>query len=146
VRRDQSLKTLSRDHHQALFAAQRLRRAGDADVEARALEFLEFWRDRGRRHFRIEEDVLLPAYERFASASEEAVVRVLTDHVTIRRRAADLEQGERQLASLHELGTLLDEHVRHEERVLFPLIEQALPASELESLARAMDRAEAEGS
>jgi hemerythrin-like domain-containing protein len=144
MKRAQALRQLSRDHHKALFIAQRLRRAEEPDIEALALEFLDFWRFHGQPHFRVEEEVLLPAYERVASAEEKPVVRVLTDHVTIRRRAADIEAGVKSLRSLRELGTILEEHVRHEERVLFPGIEQALPASELESLARAMERAENE--
>jgi hemerythrin-like domain-containing protein len=146
MKRAQALRQLSRDHHKALFVAQRLRRAEESDVEARALEFLDFWRDHEHRHFRVEEEVLLPAYERVSSAEEKSVVRVLTDHVTIRRRAADIEAGVKSLRSLRELGTILEEHVRHEERVLFPRIEQALPPPELESLARALERAETENS
>lgn len=142
MKRAQALHQLSRDHHKALFIAQRLRRAEESDIEARALEFLDFWRDHGQRHFRVEEEVLLPAYERVASAEEKPVVRVLTEHVTIRRRAGDIEGGVKSLRSLRELGSILEDHVRHEERVLFPLIEQALPPSELEGLARAIEQAE----
>ena len=145
MKRDPALRQLSRDHHKALSVAQRLRRAEESDVEARALEFLDFWRGHGQRHFRVEEEVLLPAYERVASAEEEPIVRVLTDHVTIRRRAADIQAGVKSLRSLRELGTILEEHIRHEERVLFPCIEQALPPPELEVLARAIERAEDEG-
>jgi hemerythrin-like domain-containing protein len=144
MKRAQALRQLSRDHHKALFIAQRLRRAEEPDCEARATEFLDFWREHGHRHFQVEEELLLPAYERVASAEEEPVVRVLTDHVTIRRRAADIEAGERTVGFLQELGTILEGHVRHEERVLFPLIEQALPPAELENLARAIARAEDE--
>jgi iron-sulfur cluster repair protein YtfE (RIC family) len=146
MKRSEALHQLSRDHHKALFVAQRLRHAEEPDLEARALEFLDFWRSQGHRHFQVEEDLLLPAYERVASAEEEPVVRVLTDHVTIRRRAADIERGVKSLGSLRELGTILEGHVRHEERVLFPLIEQALPPRELEALARAIARAENKGS
>jgi len=145
MKRAEAMRQLSRDHHKALVVAQRLRRVEEPEVEASAREFLEYWREHGRRHFQIEEEVLLPAYERFATAQEDAVVRVLTDHVTIRRRAGDLEAGAETVSSLRELGTLLDDHVRHEERVLFPRIEQALPSGELENLARAMERAESEG-
>ena len=146
MKRTEALRQLSRDHHKALFVAQRLRRVEEPDREARATEFLDFWREHGHRHFQVEEELLLPAYERVASAEEAPVVRVLTDHVTIRRRAADMAAGETSVGSLQELGAILEGHVRHEERVLFPLIEQALPPRELESLARAIARAEDEDS
>jgi hypothetical protein len=70
------------------------------------------------------------------------VVRVLVDHVELRRRAADLQQAARPaLENLHVLGQRLREHIRHEERVLFPLVEAALPPAELTELAAALERA-----
>ena len=37
---------------------------------------------------------------------------------------------------------MLNDHVRHEERVLFPMIEERLAPAELERLAQRMDEAE----
>jgi hypothetical protein len=45
--------------------------------------------------------------------------------------------------ALHELGTLLQAHIRHEENTLFPLIESTLTGAELLSLGAAIERAEA---
>src|SRR5918995_5667532 len=50
--------------------------------------FLLFWDQVGHEHFRIEEDILLPALARYSSPTHDAIVRVLTDHVDLRRRAA----------------------------------------------------------
>jgi hemerythrin-like domain-containing protein len=143
VRRDTALRPLSRDHHKALYVAQRLRRADEGDVQAVADEFLTFWKEHGSRHFRIEEEVLLPAYARFADVSNDAVVRVLVEHVEIRRRADELEEAERETSRLRELGSLMEGHVRHEERVLFPMIEEALPEDALAELAARVEAAEA---
>jgi DNA-binding NarL/FixJ family response regulator len=60
MKRSEALTPLSHDHHQALVAAQQLRRA--EDPEAATAAFLEFWRGQGSQHFRIEEDILLPAW------------------------------------------------------------------------------------
>jgi hemerythrin-like domain-containing protein len=90
--------------------------------------------------------VLLPAYARRGPADEPAVVRVLTEHVDLRRRGAELETGESPaLSDLRELGQRLERHIRYEERVLFPLIERALPDAELAELALALERAETSG-
>jgi hemerythrin-like domain-containing protein len=143
VKRSEFLQALSRDHHRGLSVALRLKRA-TADSAANASQaFLEFWRTEGRQHFRIEEEVLLPAYARHRPVDEPAVVRVLTDHVDLRRLAADVEAHDTSsLSSLHELGHRLERHIRHEERVLFPDIEMALPEAELEQVAEALRRAE----
>jgi hemerythrin-like domain-containing protein len=147
MKRSEALSPLSRDHHQGLFVALQLRRA-DADTAAGAREaFLSFFEQDGARHFRAEEEVLLPAYARHAEPDEPAVVRVLVEHVDLRRRAQDLAAGaEWDVAELlRELGDRLEGHIRHEERVLFPMIEAALPAEELERLAAAVERAAAAG-
>jgi iron-sulfur cluster repair protein YtfE (RIC family) len=47
-------------------------------------------------------------------------------------------------AELRELGERLESHICFEERVLFPMIEEALPDDELKRLGAAFTRAEAE--
>jgi hemerythrin-like domain-containing protein len=147
VKRHEALAQLSRDHHQALFQAQRLRRANEEDAGEVRAAYLGFWHGVGHLHFRAEEEVLLPAYAAHADASNDAVVRVLVDHTLIRRDADALEraEGDPPLERLHELGDRLEAHVRHEERVLFPLIEQALPDDELSRVARLVDEVESSG-
>ncbi len=61
MKRSPELAPLSRDHHVALEAALRLRRADPDTVAAAVARFGEFWRGAGERHFGIEEAILLPA-------------------------------------------------------------------------------------
>jgi hemerythrin-like domain-containing protein len=142
VKRSEELAPLSRDHHQGLFAALKLRRASAEDHEQARATFLAFWAD-GRRHFVIEEELLLPALARHVPADHAAIVRVLTEHVDLRRRAQDVEAGEQGIDALHELGARLHDHIRHEEDVLFGLVEDALEPDELVALGAAIARAEA---
>src|SRR5690242_1912027 len=112
MKRSLALKELSRDHQNALAIALALRRAGPDDrAEARA-NFLAFWRGHGSRHFRIEEEVLLPRFAARGGASEPSVRRVLEEHAAIRYLALELEDGEASLDSLRRLGQQLGEHVR----------------------------------
>ncbi|HSD22807.1 MAG TPA: hemerythrin domain-containing protein [Solirubrobacterales bacterium] len=143
MKRSAALKPLSRDHHQALVAAQRLRRA-ESVAEAAPL-FLEFWDEHGRNHFQVEEEVLLPTWAEHGPHDHPAVVRVLTDHVAIRRDAARVRGGEASLEDLHELGGRLDRHVRFEEKELFPLIERTLDEPSQQRLAREVLAAEERG-
>jgi len=146
MKRNEALRQLSRDHHRALEVALKLRRATDADVQQAAEEFLGFWREHGAIHFRVEEDMLLPGAATRVDPTDPAVVRVLTDHVEIRRRAGELGDGaDAGSAQLNALGEILSEHVRHEERVLFPMIEDALSEDELDALAQRIDEAERSG-
>jgi hemerythrin-like domain-containing protein len=144
MKRSDELAPLSRDHHHGLFAALGLRRATSSDTDAARDGFLAFWNSEGRRHFAIEEDVLLPRFARRVRPDHEAIVRALVEHVELRRRAQELaEDPAPGVEALHELGTLLQAHIRHEENTLFPLIESTLTGEELLSLGAAIERAEA---
>ena len=135
MQRSNELAVLSREHHVALELALRLQRATDADAETVTHGTLDFWRREGREHFRLEEELLLPAFARHAGADDADIVRVLVEHVDIRRRIADLEtNGRTDVAALNALGETLRNHVRHEERTLFVRIEAALEPEELATL------------
>jgi hemerythrin-like domain-containing protein len=142
VKRHEALIELSRDHHQALSRALRLRRATAEDAAEVGEDVIAFWRQHGSHHFAVEEEVLLPRCADRIDPRDEAVVTVLTDHVWIRSRMERLAGGDLDLDAMHALGERLDAHVRHEERVLFPLIEEALPEDELTALAAAVAAAE----
>jgi hypothetical protein len=143
MKRNPGLVTLSRDHHQALSVAQKLRRAtADTAQEARSA-FVAYWEEHGRAHFRLEEEILLPAYAAHADPHHPLVARALCDHVAIRARADALAVDEApDPATLRELGEGLADHVRLEERELFGLIEAALPASRLAAVAATLEHAE----
>ena len=134
MKRSEELAPLSRDHHHGLFAALKLKRDAPDAREA----FLAFWEHEGNHHFAVEEDVLLPAFARHVGPEHEAIVRVLVEHVDLRRRAQDLARARLAAPDLQELGTRLESHIRHEENVLFPLIEETLPEQELVALGAAL--------
>ena len=139
MKRSPELAALSRDHHHALDAALRLRRAEDDTVEAAVAHFDRFWESAGRRHFEIEEELLLPALPRDDPEWDDAASRVEREHEQIRAAAADLG-GEVERA--RALGELLNAHVRFEERHLFPMLEERLAAPDLHELGAAIERAE----
>ena len=132
MRRSAELAPLSRDHQHALAVALAMRRGAD-DAGARFADFLE---SEGRRHFAIEEDLVLPALAPGPDGEREEVVRVLLDHVALRRAGDALERGEE--IDLEAVGRRLDGHVRFEERVLFPLVEDVLGAERLAALGAAI--------
>ena len=147
MKRSRALRSLSHQHHQGLFAALQLKRARrDTAAEARKV-FLDFFEREGARHFRAEEELLLPAFARHTDVDDVAIVRVLTEHVDLRGRTQDLARStDPDPAALRELGERLESHIRFEERVLFPMIEEALPVEELDRLGAAFARAESDPS
>jgi hemerythrin-like domain-containing protein len=122
------------------MTAKALREAGSSSGPAET--FLDFWHDDGKQHFRIEEEVLLPNWARHAEVHRPSVSRMLEEHLAIRRYAFDIESNGLSVEHAHQLGELLEDHVRFEERELFPLIEAELSDDALAQLAVAIEEAE----
>jgi hemerythrin-like domain-containing protein len=141
VKRSDALAPLSRDHQHGLHVALLLKRA-TAETAASARDaFLQFWSSEGHAHFRAEEDLLLPVWARYGAPDHEAVLKVLVDHVELRRMAADLDaEPPESLDELHALGVRLNDHIRFEERVFFPLVEETLPDDALDGLLAAFEQ------
>jgi iron-sulfur cluster repair protein YtfE (RIC family) len=133
VKRHPALAALSRDHQHTLAVAQRLRRATPETAEQAVAAFLTVWAVEEQLHFRVEEEVLLPAYAAHGERNHPVVLRVLVDHLSI-RADAELLAREVSLERLHALGERLASHVRLEERRLFPLIEESLTDADLSML------------
>lgn len=140
MKRAEALRPLSREHLKALIAAKRVRDAATLGEATKV--FHDFWEEEGRRHFRVEEEVLLPGWAVAAEVDRPKVDRFLREHLEIRRDGLKLAAGELSLDEAHELGKLLHDHVRFEERVLFPIIEDALDEDYLARLAAAIEAAE----
>ena len=143
MKRSSALAPLSRDHHHALVVAAQLRRVTPFTAEPARDAFLAYWSEEGREHFREEEEILLPAYGRHANPHHPLVARVLCEHVAIRALAIAMDAPSPPIAVLQELGLALSDHVRLEERSLFPLIEETVPPAELERLAAQLSHGQA---
>jgi hemerythrin-like domain-containing protein len=129
VKRSEALKPLSREHHQVLYMAKLLREQRPEEVVE---VFVDFWRGYGVEHFRLEEQVLIPASG--LPADHEMVERLMREHREITAMAEAVGPGSPP-ESLSRLGEALTAHVRFEERELFPLIESRLDDDELAALA-----------
>ena len=152
--RHPSLIPLSHDHQHALAQALALRRAAGADPEGRreaARGFLALYGAETVVHFREEEEQVLPLLVGPDGALPAVAERVLREHVRLHalagRLAAELARGEVAPEALRDAGDLLHDHVRLEEREVFPLVERAAAPEALAALtlgaagaARADDR------
>ncbi len=142
--RHESLVPLSRDHHDVLVHAQELRRSaesGDVDrLSAATLSYLRYFRGELSGHFADEEEVLLPA----VSPLVEVVARISEEHAEIRKltvQMAEAARAGRASAELaRELGQLLHDHVRYEERVAFMEIQKSLDEGQLAKLGESIER------
>jgi len=136
VRRHPGLRLLSEEHHYALAQARDLRLVGSDQCELSPVavleRFLVFWDEGGHDHFRKEEELLLPLYNRYAPVNTVEMLGLFIQHTQIRRQvmllrtAAELQEKE-LIELLHKLGQDLEAHIRQEERIVFPLVEATVP-------------------
>lgn len=141
MKRHPALASLSREHHHELSLARGLRRAAIGDAEQRLAfgsTYVTQFFGPTTDHFRREEEVVFPVYERHAGPTP-LVERILREHMELQGLAralrAQVAAGEVTPETLESLGSLLHDHVRLEERVLFEDIQRVVPDDELEELA-----------
>lgn len=139
--RHEAMRPLSRHHHHALTVVLKIRKTLREETTPEIIaqlreEVQQFWEPGGQEHFREEEEILLPAYVRYASPRHEEIIEMLVEHAQIRSLVAIIDEGEGDLVPvIRELGDLLEQHVRREERVIFPMMESVLPEETLQKLA-----------
>ncbi|HWA82794.1 MAG TPA: hemerythrin domain-containing protein [Fimbriimonadaceae bacterium] len=119
------MQPLSRDHNVALLLARRLEREPDSE---RLREFLEVWSGEMEDHFFDEERLLL------TYAPPAMGARMLEEHMRIRQYAHAAQRGMLCADDIVRLGGLLHDHVRWEERKLFPEIESLATEEELAAI------------
>ncbi|MCF7803585.1 MAG: hemerythrin domain-containing protein [Candidatus Marinimicrobia bacterium] len=127
MKRHDALVTLSSEHHTGLVWARRLTQLSDSEDTLNpgevAHEFLDVWDSEINPHFRKEEDFLLPIFAGEGDYSDECIWEMLQQHIILRREIWRLRQAH-SVEILVRIGELLMEHIRHEERIVFPFIEE----------------------
>lgn len=144
LQRHPSLQPFSRDHYVGLQQSQRLVKGATLDAEHRrttVATFLEIWDREIDDHFAEEERLLLPLVQ---SADAE---RLQQEHRELRRCVASTRDEQNQTApdpeAMRALGQMLNDHIRWEERHLFPTIQDTTDSDVLEAIGRETQALEA---
>lgn len=139
--RHSALIPLSHDHHEALLVCLRLKKGGPSsahdtlwpkDPTAQVDALLRFAERELYPHFELEESLLFPKANTPELASLVAIL--LEDHRHIKAELSQiaLKREDPQIAEiLAEFGRMLDDHIRREERQVFPLFEAEVEAGRL---------------
>lgn len=136
MKRNPNLVPLSWDHHHALVKAAMLRDLGTekstVTIEVAVQQLMIFWFEELLPHLREEEEILLPTFARFTDIKRPEFNQIFNEHLLIRIKIEDIiaqceANTQPSLSALHDLGTLLHDHVRYEENHLFPAIENEVP-------------------
>ena len=132
MKRHVQLQPLSRQHHNGLLMAmlltKGLKKNGSAEVMR---DFISSgWRDELKEHFEMEESVLIPALEK--KSFDSALTRqLLEEHRKLRLLIQKAIDHSATANDISDFASLLEKHIRFEEKIYFPLAEKALIETEL---------------
>ncbi|MEP7254452.1 MAG: hemerythrin domain-containing protein [Ferruginibacter sp.] len=129
MKRHEALAPLSREHHDTLILAQLLKKGApeykgmpntDKDKAGFAQKQFE---EIIKEHFKKEELVLEKAWGSDIVINE-LITEIKNEHQQLTALFLSLNSTTKLEDTLDELGRMLEVHVRKEERVLFPLLQQ----------------------
>lgn len=130
LKRDPALRHLSHDHHHGLLLCWKIRQGFKLDIEpARMKNYCEwFWTSYLNPHFEEEEKVIFP----ILPEDDPLIKQALTEHKRLRKLFSSWENQEKTLGQIEEE---LEKHIRFEERILFPEIQEKATVEQLEAIA-----------
>ncbi len=141
-----SLFSISHDHFHGLMVAQIIKKGSSAsqdllkDVDDKVRYTIHFYDQELVNHFYIEEQVLQPLVRGISKEIDEIFDKILEEHKTIGELINSLKVEVDLEKKLDKIATDLENHIKCEERILFPKIQEALSEQELESLGKKLKK------
>jgi len=139
MKRHESLAPLSRDHHASLILAQSLKKTAPPykgiprEPLAKAAWAQSSFHSSIQEHFEKEEVVLQKVMTRHEEIQKLAM-EIMEEHRLLKEAFLSLDTSIDLISAMDMLGWDLEKHIRKEERVLFPMIEQHCSAEELDEI------------
>ncbi len=130
---------LSREHHPALLLAQLMKRDAPAykgmpaAPEGKAAYAAAFFQRDLEAHF-IKEEAMLQKVDRLYPEIDKLVKEIEQEHRELTVGFSNVSSSVDLVNDLDILGRKLEQHIRKEERVLFPLIEKICSPEMLEEM------------
>lgn len=136
LKRDENLLKLSRDHHAGLLFCWKIRQGVKYHIAIeRMIQYVKyFWDHHFATHFKEEEEFL------FAQVRDGEVQKALDDHQKIKTFVDQVSVSgmENEEDVLLELADTVDDHIRYEERILFPHLQEKLSEEQLKTIGEQM--------
>lgn len=129
VKRSLQLAPLSKEHHEGLLFAWKLRKGLQYEIDPERISKYSFWywQEHIKPHFYQEEKILMP----YIPSGHKMAVRLRKEHDQIRELIHNLHKAPDK-NSFVVLANLLNDHIRFEERELYGYLEQILGKDELD--------------
>lgn len=128
-KRHKALQNLSREHHHGLLLSWKIRTGFNKNIEANRIKVYADWFFKTHLipHFELEETHIFTILK----SDDELVKKALSDHRRLKRLFTSTGDDTKTLNKIEEE---LEQHIRFEERVLFPEIQKVATAEQLSSI------------
>jgi len=129
IKRHEALQPWSREHHQGLLLSWKIKKGFALNVDSQRIKnYCDwFWKTHLLTHFETEEKYIFP----ILGKDNHLVEQALDEHGQLRTM---FEQNEADTDTLSQIESLLNDHIRFEERVLFNAIQEVASKEELKLL------------
>lgn len=125
IKRNESLKNLSRDHHYGLLLCWKIRTGLKKVDHIRIKNYTDhFFKEHLLPHFGLEEKYIFP----LLGEESTLVQTAMNDHKKLKQL---FQTQENVLESLVQIEIELEKHIRFEERILFKELQRLIPEDEL---------------
>ena len=136
--RNENLYVFSHEHHHGLVFAVRLKKASKTDDKTLKKYISHFWNNALDDHFKKEEDLFLEWI-----ADKELKDQFLAEHKSINTLVNDIQTSNNKLVEKAlDLSEQLKLHVKFEEKLLFPWLQNNLSSDQLKSIGEALKHVE----
>lgn len=138
------MASLSRDHHGALILAQLLKKGAPvykglpADLSGKADYAIQFYRDKLIKHFDEEEQSVIEKIKGVSVDLDKLANEVIEEHKELRVLFTSIKNTHDPATHLDKTGCALEQHIRKEERKLFPLIQDVCGEKLLSEIEQAL--------
>ncbi len=143
MKREIQLQPLSHQHHNGLMAVLLLKKGADKKADTAVMNdfIVSVWNGELRNHF-IKEEVYLHPHVLQIPLLMEKYEQMKTEHHQIRHLVDAIRNGDSDTSLIADFYTLLEKHIRFEERELFPFIEEHIQPEQLQELGKHLQQLE----
>ena len=140
MKRHEALAPLSREHHGALILAQLLKnitvvyKGLPADVTGKAAYASRFYQEHLIKHFKEEEDIVIKKITGINARLDTMADEILVEHKELQTLFTTINDANDLATHLEKTGNALEQHIRKEERIFFPLIQQVCNEEQLAAI------------
>lgn len=145
MKRHPALIPLSHDHHNGLMLAQLIKidapeyKGLPSSIQGKKDFTLSTFEEELLPHFNQEEKILFPLISKKDEEIDDLVKELLNDHNKIIELVKKLSLNKNLETVLNEIGVLLSQHIRKEERKLFQKIQSILNEDELKAISEKLN-------